>query len=567
MKKTELGKNSANPLQGFRGQLSGHPLQNALALIGAHFASSVTHPKLGNDGDPAGAPGGSEAAAEGRPRSSLPQQGGVARYLEARANQPGFVLLQLEKRQWKLPFSAIESPHQVMEPGCMLRVKERQLEYLLLNGCFEASGFHCQRVSSFEQFLQARRASICDADTAGVTNRVMLRAELIGANQPEPPGRFDVNYFNLHQNPKALIPQKVISNANSAQVQGTESKDYSQTMEAPTEIDCYRVLGLTQSATAAEIKKAYRKKLLMTHPDKNPGISSDEFCKVQEAYETLQDDEKRRVFDQKYDDIREGWDMYVRGETRGRKEKKATGIPPYERSAPAPEKPFPGRRTSPGPSTFRAHSRGPRVRATPRRSYSPIHKTKARSPSPQMRRSHRPSKSDLPAQNRGPSPKRHAYSQSVPSYNYKIIRPRWATNDDIPIISPKSHRRNEPLEYAEISPRSPRSPRTPTRTNPVTLYAESYTDYYTQQVTATTVLIEPRNQYTVNKPVSPVTAERPKPSPLPYNTVTIQPSHSYAYESPYDYAVIVGSSRRFEGTVDLRFAPKLRMQRFNSDLF
>ncbi|QSS66598.1 DNAJ superfamily domain-containing protein [Histoplasma capsulatum] len=408
---------------------------------------------------------------------------------------------------------------------------------------------------------------VLSSQTLAITAYQYLLNKSSRTNQPEPPGRFGVNYFNLHQNPKALIPQKVISNANSAQVQGSESKDYSQTMEAPTEIDCYRVLGLTQSATAAEIKKAYRKKLLMTHPDKNPGISSDEFCKVQEAYETLQDDEKRRVFDQKYDDIRVEWDMYVRGETRGRKEKKATGIPPYERSAPAPEKPFPGRRTSPGPSTFRAHSRRPRVRATPRRSYSPIHKTKARSPSPQSRRSHRPSKSDLPAQNRGPSPKRHAYSQSVPSYNYKIVRPRWATDDDIPIISPKSHRRNEPLEYAEISPRSPRSPRTPTQTTPVTLYAESYTDYYTQQVTAKTVLIEPRNQYTVNKPVSPVAAERPKPSPLPYNTVTIQPSHSYAYESPYDYAVIVGSSRRFEGTVDLRFAPKLRMQRFNSDLF
>lgn len=68
----------------------------------------------------------------------------------------------------------------------MLRVKERQLEYPLLNGCFQASGFHCQRVSSFEQYLQARRASICDADTAGVTNGVMLRAELIGGSRNKP---------------------------------------------------------------------------------------------------------------------------------------------------------------------------------------------------------------------------------------------------------------------------------------------------------------------------------------------------------------------------------------------
>ncbi|KKZ68203.1 molecular chaperone DnaJ [[Emmonsia] crescens] len=343
-------------------------------------------------------------------------------------------------------------------------------------------------------------------------------------------------------------------------------------MEAPTEIDCYQVLGLTQSATAAEIKKAYRKKLLTTHPDKNPGISSDEFCKVQEAFETLQDEEKRSVFDQKYDDIREQWDMYARGETRGRKEKKVPSSPLFTRPAPAPEKRFSTRRTSPAPPTFRFHSPEPRVRAQPRRSYSPPQRTKTRSPSPPLRRSykyHRPSKSDSPAHKRQPSPKRHAYSQSAPSYSYKTIRPRWAPEDEVPVIKPKSHRRDEPLEYEEIhprSPRSPRSPRTPTRTTPAMFYTETYPDYYAQHATTTAVLIEPRSQYTTYKTISPVVVERQRTSPSPYETVTIQPSYSYVYEPQYDYPVLVGSSRRLGSDVDVRHTPKLRMQRFNSSV-
>ncbi|OJD13557.1 hypothetical protein AJ78_05993 [Emergomyces pasteurianus Ep9510] len=344
-------------------------------------------------------------------------------------------------------------------------------------------------------------------------------------------------------------------------------------MEAPTEIDCYRVLGLTQSATAAEIKKAYRKKLLTTHPDKNPGISSDEFCKVQEAFETLQNDEKRSLFDRKYDDIREQWDMYARGETRGRKDKKTpTNSPHFTPAAPATEKHFSGRRTSPAP-IFRAHSPPPRVNAQARRSHSPPPRTKTHSPSPQPRDSYkyrRPSKSDSPAQKRQVSPKRHAYSQSAPSYSYKTIRPRWAAEDEIPVITPKSHRRDEPAQYEQIQPRSPRSPREPTQTTTTRFYAEPYQDYpgyYAQQRTTTAVLIEPRTQSTAYKTISPVAVERQRPSPAPYQTVTIQPSYSYVYEAQYDYPVLVGPSRRLGRAVDVRYAPALRMHRFNSTVF
>ncbi|MEH6769025.1 molecular chaperone DnaJ [Maribacter arcticus] len=64
--------------------------------------------------------------------------------------------------------------------------------------------------------------------------------------------------------------------------------------------DYYEVLGISKSASAAEIKKAYRKKALQYHPDKNPGDSSAEelFKKSAEAYEVLSDADKKARYDQ-----------------------------------------------------------------------------------------------------------------------------------------------------------------------------------------------------------------------------------------------------------------------------
>jgi molecular chaperone DnaJ len=64
--------------------------------------------------------------------------------------------------------------------------------------------------------------------------------------------------------------------------------------------DYYETLGISKGASAAEIKKGYRKKAVQYHPDKNPDDKGAEemFKKAAEAYEVLSDENKKARYDQ-----------------------------------------------------------------------------------------------------------------------------------------------------------------------------------------------------------------------------------------------------------------------------
>lgn len=65
------------------------------------------------------------------------------------------------------------------------------------------------------------------------------------------------------------------------------------------EFDYYEILEISRTASSEEIKKAFRKKAMACHPDRNPDNpeAEEQFKKINEAYEVLSDESKRATYD------------------------------------------------------------------------------------------------------------------------------------------------------------------------------------------------------------------------------------------------------------------------------
>src|SRR4051812_13136220 len=68
----------------------------------------------------------------------------------------------------------------------------------------------------------------------------------------------------------------------------------------PATKDPYKTLGVDKKASAEDIKKAYRKLARQYHPDRNPGddAAEERFKDIQQAYDVLSDEDKRKQYDQ-----------------------------------------------------------------------------------------------------------------------------------------------------------------------------------------------------------------------------------------------------------------------------
>jgi DnaJ-class molecular chaperone len=99
---------------------------------------------------------------------------------------------------------------------------------------------------------------------------------------------------------RARVPNLRVSRTGWHAAGPQQVRNYGLSPSPMAEItDYYRVLEVGEGASAAEIKKAYRRLARANHPDRNPDdpAAEERFKAVQEAYDVLSDPEKRKAYD------------------------------------------------------------------------------------------------------------------------------------------------------------------------------------------------------------------------------------------------------------------------------
>ena len=115
-------------------------------------------------------------------------------------------------------------------------------------------------------------------------------------------------------------------------------------MQFSTDKNYYKILGLSQNATAETIKKKYRKLAKEHHPDTNSGSkkSEDKFKLVSEAYEVLGNKEKRQAYDRQFSQKQRSSGPFSRRRRRARSDKSRYGYGAESGVRSEYREPFPG---------------------------------------------------------------------------------------------------------------------------------------------------------------------------------------------------------------------------------
>jgi len=122
------------------------------------------------------------------------------------------------------------------------------------------------------------------------------RWDSFNGSSPKKPGGNGGRSHSQRSPPRASYQQQ--RNQSYRQQQQQQQETRASSTGNPNGTTHYAVLGVSSTATVAEIKKGYRKMALQYHPDKNKGDDApDKFRRVQKAYDTLSDDGKRRKYD------------------------------------------------------------------------------------------------------------------------------------------------------------------------------------------------------------------------------------------------------------------------------
>lgn len=151
------------------------------------------------------------------------------------------------------------------------------------------------------------RDAIADCSNALKTNPVYLKVLLLRAKCHSDMGNYEEcvkDYEAAAKIEKTMEIKTALKDAKLA-LKRSKRKDY------------YKILGIDKNASDEEIKKAYRKRALLHHPDRHANASEEEkreqekkFKEVGEAYAVLSDPQKKNRFDsgQDLDDVDQNFD-------------------------------------------------------------------------------------------------------------------------------------------------------------------------------------------------------------------------------------------------------------------